>query len=740
MTDSRPTQPSRLAPWLLALALIAAIFVTYSNTWEVPMILDDEATITRNPTVVVLADSWKPPLKSGLTSGGRPIVNISLALNYHFVGTEVRAYHVTNTILHCLATLTLFGLVRRTLLLPRGAPWAGGLGPTGFAGCVAGLWALHPLQTESVTYIVQRAEVIAGLFIFLTLYCFVRAVGAGSAWSRGPLPAAAAPKGSGRRLQETDTGAQAPGAGRGWMVAGWLACLAGMASKEICAVIPLAVFLYDRTFVAGTFAGAWRERRTFLVMLGATWLLLGFLVWGGGGRDGTVGFSSDMTWWKYLLTQSWAIVRYLQVSVWPAGLIFDYGVFTELRWWVVVPCSAVVLTLLGLTVVALRRWPVAGFLGFLFFAVLAPSSSFIPVITQTMTEHRMYVPLLAIVVLVVGAVARWGRRWGWPALGTVLVAAGIAAHLRNDVYATTISLWSDSYAKRPQNGRAMLNLGLGYNDLGRFDDALVVLRKAEKADPKDATIVGAIGQVLFRAGRLEQSLAELERAYSMDQKSWYVRLNLGNSLFAVGRVDEAIGHLEYAREKQPYHPDIEFNVANAYAAAGRMDEAFAHYEEALRRDPEDLPARVNYAGHLRDQGRLDEAFAQYAEGLEIHPDSYELLSNRGVAYAMRGDRERAIKDVAASVALAPEAIELRMNLLLLLTEAGRYEDALPHYEALLERQEPTPDICHAYGVALANCGRPGAAVVWLRRALELDPTMQETREILRAVEGAARKP
>jgi tetratricopeptide (TPR) repeat protein len=226
----------------------------------------------------------------------------------------------------------------------------------------------------------------------------------------------------------------------------------------------------------------------------------------------------------------------------------------------------------------------------------------------------------------------------------------------------------------------------------------------------------------------------------MDQKSWYVRLNLGNSLFAAGRVDEAIGHLEYAREKQPYHPDIEFNIANAYAAAGRMDEAYSHYQEALRRDPEDLPARVNYAGHLRDQGRLDEAFAQYAEGLEIHPDAYELLSNRGVAHAMRGDRERAIKDVAAAVALAPETIELRMNLLIMLTEAERYADALPHYEVLLEREQPTPDICHAYGVALANSGRLAEAVVWLRRALELDPTMQETREVLRAVEEAVRKP
>lgn len=723
-----PTTTSRLTLWLLALVLVTAIFATYSNTWEVPMILDDEATITRNPTVVVLADSWKPPIKSGLTSGGRPIVNISLALNYHFAGDKVQAYHVTNTILHALATLVLFGLVRRTLLTARGAAWAGPLGPTGFAWFVAGVWALHPIQTESVTYIVQRAEVIAGLFILLSLYCFVRAVGPADA--RGP--------GGGPRLQKVTTGGVSRPAGgrRLWFAATWLACLGGMASKEICAVIPLLIFLYDRTFIAGTFAAAWRERRPLLVALAATWVLLGYLVWGGAGRDGTVGFSSDITWWQYLLTQSWGIVRYLQVSLWPAGLIFDYGVFVESRWWVIVPCSAVVLALVAATVVALRRWPVAGFAGFLFFAVLAPTSSFIPVITQTMTEHRMYVPLLALVILAVGFVARWGRGWGVPALTGLVAALGIAAHVRNTIYATEVSLWSDTYEKRPGNGRAMLNLGLAYNDLGRYDDALGVLRKAEKTDPKEATIPAAMGQVLFRANRYEESLVELERGYALDPTSWYVRLNYGNSLFAVGRVGEAIEHLEYARTKQPYHPDIEFNLANAYAAAGRMDEAFKHYEEALRRDPDDLPARVNYAGHLRDQGRLDDAFAQYEEGLAIHPQSFELLSNRGVAHVLRGDRDRAIADIAAAVALAPDALELRMNLIILLSEGGRFAETLAHFAAIVERGEPSADICNAYGAALAQCGRLADAREWLRRAVALDPDLTEAEENLRAVETA----
>lgn len=705
---------SRLVVWLLACALVAAIFAVYSNTWHVPMVLDDEATITRNPTVVVLADSWKPPLKSGLTSGGRPLVNISLALNYHFVGEAVEAYHVTNAALHALAALALFGAVRRTVLLPRGAPRRGALGATGFAWMAAALWALHPLQTESVTYIVQRAEVIAGLFIWLSLYCFARYIG---------TDGAGAPT-------------QRPGA-RAWAAAAWLACLAGMASKEICASIPVLVFLYDRTFVAGTFVGAWRARRNLHLAFASTWILLGFLVWGGGGRDGTVGFDSEITAWDYLQTQAWGIVRYVQVSLWPAGLIFDYGVFVEERLWVVMTCGAVVLALLALTGVALRRWPAAGFLGVLFFAVLAPTSSFIPVITQTMAEHRMYVPLAAVVLLVAGLLGRWLPRLAAAGvLSLVAAVLAVAAHQRNTVYASDITLWTDSYTKRPENGRALLNLGLGYSRRGDQDQALAFLRRAEQLSPEDATIPAALGQVLFRAGRVDESLAELERAFGMDADSWYVRLNYGNSLLAAGRVTEAIEHLEYVRRDEPYHPDIEFNLGNAYLEAGDIPRALAHYEEALRRDPDDLPARVNYAGVLRDHGRLDEALDQYREGLRRFPTSPEVQSNYGLALAARGHTEAALAAFREAIRLAPEAFELRMNLILALSELGRFSETLPHYAVVVELLSPTADLCNAYGVALAHAGELEQARGWLRRAITLEPDLVEAQENLAAVEQA----
>ena len=190
------------------------------------------------------------PPSHGETVSGRPVLNLSLALNYAVSGCDVRGYHVTNLAIHLAAALLLFGIVRRTLPRFRGCGGGQQLArlqlATPLALAIALLWAVHPLQTESVTYIVQRAESLMGLFYLLTLYCFLR--GAGSA----------------RAIF--------------WYAGSVLACLLGMATKEVMVSAPLVVLLYDRTFLAGSFREAWRRRWAYYLALAATWLLLAWLV------------------------------------------------------------------------------------------------------------------------------------------------------------------------------------------------------------------------------------------------------------------------------------------------------------------------------------------------------------------------------------------------------------------------------------------------------------------------------
>jgi hypothetical protein len=390
-SDSR-----RVAEWWPVPAVVASTLLAYANTWSVPFVYDDLLAIAENPSIRRL---WPPGgvllpnLAGGVTTSGRPVLNLSFALNYALSGSAVWSYHLVNALVHAATALALFGLLRRTLR--RVAPLASAGGApartTTLAGAAALLWALHPLQTQAVTYTVQRAESLMGFFLVFTLYAFARSLGPPSE-RRAPGPAPA------RDASPPDS--------RRWRVAAVAACALGMATKEVMVVAPLLVLLYDRTFGAGTFRAAWRCRGGWHAALAATWLVLAALLLAtGGNRGGTIGPGTGVPLWAYPLTQFEAIARYLGLSLWPQPLVFEYGT----RWvrdaGDVLPFAAVVLPLLGLTGLALRRRPAAGFAGAWFFLLLAPTS-LAPGTIQMIVEHRMYLPLAAIITPAVLALHR----------------------------------------------------------------------------------------------------------------------------------------------------------------------------------------------------------------------------------------------------------------------------------------------------------------------------------------------
>jgi protein O-mannosyl-transferase len=151
---------------LAALAITVAALLAYSRSFTVPFLYDDTPTIVQNPSIRHLATAFVAP--NNTTAGGRPILNLALALDYWTSGTSVWGYHAANLAVHVAAALLLLGIVRRTLVPIAGAS------ALAIAFATALLWVVHPLQTESVTYIVQRAESLMGLFYLLTLYAFIR--------------------------------------------------------------------------------------------------------------------------------------------------------------------------------------------------------------------------------------------------------------------------------------------------------------------------------------------------------------------------------------------------------------------------------------------------------------------------------------------------------------------------------------------------------------------------------------
>ncbi len=640
-TPSTPTARSGLPTWGAVLLIGATAAAAYHNSFGVPFIFDDDLSIRDNPTIRSLTTAWTPPGQSGLTVSGRPLLNFTLALNYMVHGTAVWGYHLVNLLIHVVAGCTLFGIVRRTLQANRTSPSlaearrGSEIPPyksdaTWLALAVALLWTLHPLQTQAVTYIVQRAESLVSLMYLLTLWCFIRSV--------------------------------EPGAAKRWAGLAWTACLLGMAAKEVMVTAPVMIALYDRIFVAGSWRETWARRGRFHLALAATWLLLAWLVATTGGRGGTAGFSGEMSPWGYALTQAGAVVQYLRLALWPQPLVFDYGKDLAAGWSEVWWQAIVLLPLLVASGWAAWRGRALGYLGIFFFAVLAPSSSFVPVVTQTVSEHRMYLALAAVLTLVVvGLHPRLGRS-SFAVLAVLVVALTAATIRRNHDYRTEVAIWEDTVIKRPQNIRALSALAEIYQKAGRLDEARVLLEEAGRVAPGSVEVRNNLGNAWMKLARWTEAVACFEAAHRIKPEEPDVLSNWGNALLQTGRTAEAISRFEAALRLKPDFPEPRFNLANTLAQLGRLAEAEPHYARYVQLKSDDPEARSNYGDVLLELGRGAEALGQFEAAVRLKPDRADLHNNLGVALARLGRLREAVPYFEAALRLQPDFAGARQNL------------------------------------------------------------------------------
>ena len=610
---------SRFAAWLPPGILVLAGLAAYWGAGSAPFIFDDLSSIRANASIRHLGDIarvLRPPA-GGETVTGRPVLNLSLALNHAAGGLSVRGYHALNVAIHLLGGLTLFGIARRTLARgPVGGP--AGRAPALAAFAIALIWELHPLQTEAVTYVSQRAESLMGLFYLLTLYCFIRYA----------------------RADETDALSTTDDRSRSgtpkhfaafWAAGSIVCCLLGMGTKEVMASAPLVVFLYDRTFVSGGFRAAWRRHGRIHLALAGTWLVLGVCIALAGRRGRTAGFGVGMDWKHYGVIQLTAIAHYLRLCFWPHPLIFDYGSRVAVSVASVARGAAVVALLAAGTAIALVRRPALGFLGFCFFALLAPSSSVVPVATQVMAEHRMYLPLAAVAALAVCAGLAGLENLG----GGTAVRAGLAAFLllgaalgwatvrRNADYRSILSIWGETVSAFPSNPRAHEQLAVELARLpARFPEAIAQDEEALRLDPDDAGAHNNLANVLARIpGRLPEAVAQYREALRLDPENPSTLNNLANALVRLpGRLPDAIDAYRQALRLNPNYAEAHNNLGNALARIpSRLPDALAEFQQALRLDPNYADAHNGLAIVYAESGRLDEAVSQLEIALKLDP-------------------------------------------------------------------------------------------------------------------------
>lgn len=661
--------------WWQPATLVAAVALAFGNGLGAPFLFDDVAAVLTNPTIRELG-SWavlQPPADGGTTTG-RPIVNLTFALNYALGGEAPRGYHVVNVLLHAATALLIAGLVRRTLVLRESPATAGDSENAKTAASTAWLaallWALHPLQTESVTGVAQRTEGLGGFFVVATLYAFVRAATA-----------------------------QASSDMRRWQIAAVAACALGMGSKEIAVAAPLLALLYDRTFLAGTFAGAWRARRgVYLALLATTGIALALLAAGGGSRGVAAGFGLGVSSWDYLLTQAQALVMYLRLAVWPHPLVLDYGRDVvsgpAAVWWQ----GPLVLALLGGTVWALVRRPRLGFLGAWFFVLLAPSSSFVPLVTQTMAEHRMYLPLLPLAVL-----AAWGfgrcASAGRTAAGIVAAAAlGLTSHARNELYLDPARIWQDTVAKRPNNPRAHNNLGWTLQQQGRHELADTAFARALALAPDYVSAHYNRGVAALQQGRLDAAATHLAEAVRLAPAHADAHLNLGIAFVRLRREADALPHFEATLRLRP-GADAHYNRGMALAGLGRAAEAESAWRAALQIEPNLAPAHFQLGRLAETGGNTAAAETHYRAAMAADQSDLAACLRLGLI-AARAERWPAAAEAFREAARRrPDSVDAHANLGNVLLAQVNARAAIVSYEAALRLRPGDPRLLENLAVA-----------------------------------------
>ena len=623
--------------------LVAAGLLAYADSFSVPFVFDGTQFIEHNLAFHKLWPPWAPMIGTA-----RPVAAWSFAVNYALGGTNTWGYHVVNLAIHMAAALVLFGVVRRTLLSRR---LAARCGPAawGLALAVALLWLVHPLQTQSVTYIYQRYESLMGLFILLTLYGFIRAQDA-SAPNR-------------------------------WYIISAACCLLAMTSKEVAAVTPLLVLWYDRAMVASSWREIIRRRWPYYAGLSGAWLVLAGLMLSQAHKfaDAGVLVVKNLTPWQYALSQPGVIAHYLRLSVWPVDLCLDY-------WWpvadtprAIIPPLLLIAPLLALTVWAIFRWPEWSFVGAWFFLILAPTSSVFP-LRDLAFEHRMYLPLAAVVVGVVmgGYLAgQWlvdRGKFSRPALQVVSVSLlifigtvlGILTFQRDVDYQSSLSIWADTVAKAPRNVRAHYSLGAVLAIAGRVDEAVAHYQTALEIDPDDAETHNNLGLALAGRGQSNEAIAHFRKALDARPDYAEAHVNLGAVLISCGQADAAIAEYEKALEISPDDTKAHSNLGVALVRKGQLDEAIFHYQKAAEISPEVADVHYNLGNALDRRGRIDEAMIQLRQALEIKPDYAEAHNNLGITLAKCGRIGEAIPHFRRAVELKPDFAEARKNLALAL--------------------------------------------------------------------------
>jgi tetratricopeptide (TPR) repeat protein len=684
------------------LVITVVVFLAYANTFHVPFQWDEYDFIQENPLIKDLGYFLSPGHAKGMEQygafKGRYIGYLTFALNYAWGGLDVMGYHIFNLVIHTMNAFLVYFLVLLTFRTRFLEDCFMKERASGIALLSSLLFAVHPVQTEAVTYIFQRLASLAALFYLVSLVTYIKARLAMER-GRGFLSFSALP----------------------WYLLCLVSAVLAMKTKENAFTLPMVLVLYEFFF----FSGPPLKRLVRLVPILLTLLIIPLTLAGVSKPVGEVigdivpatrGFQ-DISRGDYLLTELRVIVTYMRLLMFPVNqnIDYDYTVFRSfsdtsvlLSFLMLMMVFFIALVLYFRSRTGIREERMVAFGILWFFITLSVESSIVP-IPMLINEYRIYLPSVgAFVACITGAfiiIAKLRNE------GTrkILVASlflvpfifAIMTHSRNAVWGTQVSLWEDAVKKSPVKARPHINLGKAYEATDRLEDAVREYSTAISLDPSRASGHYNLGVVYGELGRTADAVRELQRTIVLEPDHYQAHNNLGVNYTKLGRLEDALREYTIALNIKPDHGSSLFNMGKIFHQQGRIDKAIQRYRLAIEADPE---------------------FA------EVH-------NNLGIAFSQIGRTEEAVQEILLAIKLDPELPMAHNNLGILYGKMGRIDDAINEF--LMEIQI-NPDFDRAYynlGIAYKKQGRINEAKQAFQRAVMLNPNHSGARKNLELLQA-----
>jgi protein O-mannosyl-transferase len=570
--------------WFWGLLLVAATLLVYQQAWHAGYIWDDDVYVTENK--LLTAPDGLSRIWFSLDSPSQyfPLVYTTFRLEHALWGLHPAGYHWVNILLHAVNALLVWRLLG-VLRVPG-------------AWLAAAIFALHPVQVESVAWITERKNVLMGLFFLLALLAWVRFV-------------------------------EAPPSKR-WRYYGLALALYALAlfSKTTACTLPAALLLI--LWLKGTRIN-WR-RVAEIAPFVALGIAMGLVsIWWERYHQGTRGEIFEIGLVERFLVAGRAVWFYLGKLLWPMNLVFSYPRWTvsagnplDYAWLLATAAAAASIYFARKQ---LGRGPEVAAL--FFVATLSPLLGFIMLYTfrySFVADHYQYLASIGPLALAAAGITRACDSLGkkGPALkgafsGALLGSLGLLSWRQCGMYADSDTLWGTTLAKNPNSWMAHNNIATSLARKGRVEEAIAHFNQTFELNPHHDDAHYNLANVFRRLGRADEAIVQYEKALEINPRNALAHYNLAAMLGQKGRVDEALAHYERAVEINPRNVDAQYNLANSLMRQGRLEEAVVHYNKALELNPNHAPAHNNLANTLRQMGRTDEANAHLQKALELSP-------------------------------------------------------------------------------------------------------------------------